>query len=37
MADETGVDERDPAVGGDCGQQSCGLADIGGGLYLEAQ
>lgn len=37
MADETGVDERDPPVGGDGGQQPRGLADIGGGLDVEAQ
>ncbi len=37
MADEAGVDERDPAVGGDDGQQPRGLTDIGGGLYIEAE
>lgn len=37
MTDETGVDEGDPAIGGGGGQEPRGLADIGGGLYVEAQ
>lgn len=37
MTDETGVDEGDPAIGGDGGQEPRGFADIGGGLYVETQ
>lgn len=37
MADEAGVDERDPALGGNGGQQPGGLGDIGCGLYVEAE
>ncbi|MCX4793514.1 MULTISPECIES: hypothetical protein [unclassified Streptomyces] len=37
MTDETGVDQCDAAVGGDVGEQPCGLGRIGGDLYVEAQ
>jgi hypothetical protein len=37
MADETGIDQCDAAVGGDGREQPCGLGRIGGDLYVEAQ
>ncbi|WP_276607210.1 hypothetical protein [Streptomyces sp. A0958] len=37
MADETGVDERDPVPGRDGGQQRGRFGDIGGCLDVEAQ
>lgn len=37
MADKTGIDQCDAAVGGDGREQPCGLGRIGGDLYVEAQ
>jgi len=37
MSDEAGVDQGDPAGGGDIREESRGLGRVGGGLYVEAQ
>ncbi len=37
MADEARVDQSDAAIGGNGREEPCGLARVGGGLYVEAQ